>query len=289
MAGRSARSARHVPRRARSQHFLRSARVAAAIVADADVRPGDLVLDLGAGGGRLTEPLAASGAAVRAVELDSALAARLRERFGAAANVDVIEADVLRVALPTEPFRVVANLPFHLTTAVLRRLLDDPRTPLERADVIVEWEVARKRAVCWPSSLLGVVWGARYDLALVRRIPAACFEPRPDADAGVLRIGRRRVPLVDDGEAARFRAFAEAGFRARAPSLRAALAGRVPERTFRRVARELGFASSAAARELDVHQWAALFAAVDGGAGSGGAPRAPSAPPVSFSERHEPL
>jgi 23S rRNA (adenine-N6)-dimethyltransferase len=269
VAGRSARGARHVRRRPRSQHFLRSPRLAAAIVADAAVRPGELVLDLGAGSGRLTAPLAARGAAVRAIELDPEWAARLRERFRAAGNVEVVEGDVLRVPLPSAPFRVVANLPFHLTTAVLRRLLDDPRTPLQRADVLVEWEVARKRARCWPTTLLNVVWGARYELAAVRRIPAASFEPRPDADAGVLRIVRRAEPLVPPGQSARFRALVEAGFRSGATSLRAALGSRVPERTFKRVVRDLGLDPFAAARELDVHQWAALFAAVSHATGGG--------------------
>jgi 23S rRNA (adenine-N6)-dimethyltransferase len=265
VAGRTARGARHGSGRPRSQHFLRSPRLAAAIVAQAGVGPGDLVLDVGAGSGRLTAALASRGAAVRAIELDPFWAARLRDRFAGAANVEVIEGDVLVQPLPFEPFRVVANLPFHLSTAILRRLLDGPEAALERADVIVEWEVARKRAVCWPSSLLDVVWGATYELAVVRRLPAACFEPRPAADAGVLRIERRPSPLVPAREASRFRAMVEAGFRTRAPVLRTALAPWVAPRVFKRVARELGFDASVAARDLDVHHWAALFDAVSRG------------------------
>jgi 23S rRNA (adenine-N6)-dimethyltransferase len=269
VAGRSARGARLAGRRARSQHFLRSPRLAAAIVAEADVRPGELVLDVGAGGGRLTEPLAARGARVRAIEVDPVWAARLRERFRTAPNVGVVEADALEARLPDEPFRVVANLPFHLTTPILRRLLDDPAVPLTRADVLVEWELARKRASCWPSTLLGVVWGAAHELVLVRRIPAACFEPRPDADAGVLRIVRRREPLVAAHEHARFRRFVEAGFRSGSPPLRIALRGLVPPRRLKSVARELGFDGAAAARNLDVHQWVALFMAIRAGMRAG--------------------
>ena len=260
MAGRSARGARRVHGRPRSQHFLRSPRLAAAIVGDASVRPGELVLDLGAGSGRLTAPLANAGAEVRAVELDPVRAARLRDRFRGAPNVEVIEDDVLRVPIPARPFRIVANLPFHLTTAILHRLLDDPRVPLARADVLVEWEVARKRARRWPSTLLNVVWGVRYELDVVRRLPAACFEPRPDADAGLLRIVRRSEPLVLDGEVDAFRALVEAGFRG-GGSLRAALGARAPGGVFKRTGRELGFDPSASARDLDCYQWAGLFRA----------------------------
>ena len=137
MAGRTAQGARRAGRRARSQHFLRSPRVAAALVADARVHPGDLVLDLGAGSGRLTAPLADTGARVRAIELDPLWAARLRDKFAGRSNVTVLEADLLRVPLPAEPFHVVANVPFHATAAILRRLLDDPRTPLVQADLVV--------------------------------------------------------------------------------------------------------------------------------------------------------
>src|SRR5205823_1595633 len=128
-----------------------------------------VVLDVGAGGGRLTAPLAERAGHVYAIEVDPALAAALRRRFGDRANVTVLEGDALAVPLPDRSFSVVANLPFAGSTAILRRVLESPA--FERADVILEWEAARKRAVCWPSTALGVCWGARFEFALVRRLP----------------------------------------------------------------------------------------------------------------------
>ena len=90
------------------------------------------MLDIGAGEGVLTAELARRAGRVRAVEIESALVARLRRRFAAAPNVEVVGGDALLVPLPDEPFRVVANIPFNRTTAILRRLLDDPRVPLVR-------------------------------------------------------------------------------------------------------------------------------------------------------------
>jgi 23S rRNA (adenine-N6)-dimethyltransferase len=229
----------------------------------ADVGAADLVVELGAGDGRLTAALAERRCAMRAVELDPALAAGLRGRFRASPHVTVVEGDALAVPLPEEPFRVVGNLPFHVTTAVLRRLLDDPGVPLERADVIVEWDVACKRARCWPGSLLNVLWGSRYELAVVRRLPAACFEPRPSVDAGVLRIVRRAEPLVAVAEYRRFAAFARAGFRDRNAGLARALSGWIAPLPLKRLGRELGFQPAVRARDLDVHQWAALFRAAE--------------------------
>jgi 23S rRNA (adenine-N6)-dimethyltransferase len=240
VTGRRARGAR--PGRAASQHFLRSSALAAELVRDAGVGPGDLVLDLGAGTGRLTAELARRAGAVVAVELEPRLAAGLRDRWP---NVDVIEGDATLVPLPSGAFRVVANVPFHRTTEIMRRLLDDPRTPLLRADLVVEWGVALKRASPWPSTLNGVLWGAWYGMTLARRLPASAFDPPPSVDAGVLVVERRTVPLVDERAWRDFRAFAAAGFRHGLHAI-------VPRRALRRLEARTG-------RELDAHQWAELF------------------------------
>ena len=191
------------------------------------------------------------------------LAARLRERFRKQSNVRVIEGDTLRVPLPEQPFRVVANIPFGRTMAILRLLLDDPGVPLQHGDLIVEWGVACKRAACWPSTMLNVCWGAMYEFGIARRLPAACFEPMPRVDAAVLRVHRRPVPLVDEATYDSFRSLVEKGFR-NDPSLRRALACYLPPRRFKQLARELGFRPSSMARELDLSQWVALHRDVRG-------------------------
>ena len=116
------------------------------------------------------------------------------------------------------------------TTAILRHLLDDPVVPLCRADAIVEWGVAVKRALPWPSTVNDVVWGAWYCSAVARRLPRRLFEPRPAVDAGVLVFERRDRPLVPPDLAVSYRRFVAEGFRRRAD-----------------------------ARELDAYEWASLF------------------------------
>jgi 23S rRNA (adenine-N6)-dimethyltransferase len=157
-------------RRELSQNFLRSRRLADDIVRGLDVRADELVVEIGAGDGRLTAPLAERARRVVAIELDPRLAKGLRRRF------EVVEGDALSVTLPDEPFRVVGNVPFHLTTAILRRLLGDLRSPLRRADLIVQWGLACKRAVVVPTTQLGAEWGPWWELAVVRRIDASAFE-----------------------------------------------------------------------------------------------------------------
>ena len=244
MSERRARGARR-PGRARSQHFLRSQALAAELVRDAGVRANELVLDLGAGSGRLTAELARAARHVLAVELDAQWAQYLRGRW---ANVDVVQADAASVQLPREPFRVVANLPFDRTTAILRHVLDDPLVPLVRADLVVEWGVAVKRSLPWPSTLNGVLWGAWYSSSVARRLPRSAFDPPPAVDAGVLVLERRVNPLVPERRWRSYRAFVAAGFR---HGLRSVAPGRGVRRL--RVA-------GLEPRELDAHQWAALFA-----------------------------
>jgi 23S rRNA (adenine-N6)-dimethyltransferase len=239
-----ARRARR-PGRARSQHFLRTQALAAELVSDAGVLPTELVLDLGAGSGRLTTELAHVAERVIAVELDRQWAERLRGRWD---NVLVLNADAAIIELPREPFRVVANLPFDRTTPILRHLLDDPFVELRRADVIVDWHVAVKRALPWPSTLNGVLWGARFSAAVTRRLPRSSFAPPPSVDAGMLVLERRARPLVPVERHKSYRRFVSAGFR---HGLGAVAPGRV--------LRALRLAG-AQPRDLDAHAWAELFA-----------------------------
>lgn len=257
MAGRRARAARH-RRDSYAQHFLRSSRDAAEIVRTSGVSRGDLVVEIGAGSGMLTAALVDRGVRVVAIELDPVWAARLRRRFASSPIVEVVCADALVVPLPAEPFRVVANVPFNRTTAILHRLLDDPATPLLRADLLVQEAVARKRGAARPSTLLDVCWGALYELSLGRRLPACCFRPPPSCDAAVLTIVRRERPLVDDYAA--FCSFVRDGFTRPGRTLRRTLRPHVSPLDLKRLARELGFRADAGPEQLDAHEWAALFA-----------------------------
>lgn len=237
---------------ASGRHFLRSSALAADLVDAAGIAAGDLALDLGAGAGILAVELARRGARVVAVEIDAALAARVRERLPQA---EVLAADALRVPLPREPFKVVANVPFGCGTAILRRLLDDPGVPLVSADVVLQWELATRRAAVWPSTLAGVLWGAWYDLSVVRRLPRAAFAPPPSIDAGILRAVRRAEPLVPPNERRAYGRFVAAGFDR-------GLRGVASPLELKRLGPRLGFARDARPRDLDARQWAALWRSV---------------------------
>jgi 23S rRNA (adenine-N6)-dimethyltransferase len=192
------RTRRDERRRSLGQNFLRPER-ADQLVESAAFIAGDLVVEIGAGRGALTYALARRGVRVVALEKDPHWADSLRHqvsRRGIDADVRVVGCDALDYRWPRQPFRVIGSLPFGATTAILRHLLDDPDSWLVRADLIVQWEVARKRAVMPPSTLLSTTWAPWWSFEVVRRVPAAAFRPVPSVDAAMLRVTRRDPPLL---------------------------------------------------------------------------------------------
>lgn len=165
---------------------------AARIVAAANVAPGDLVLDIGAGDGVLSEALVRVGARVVAVELHPDRARSLRRRF-AGRSVKVVMADAADLRLPRRPFGVVANPPFTISMALVRRLVA-PGSRLIAADVVVPRHVARRWLDGYPSGARR--WGTQFSLSLGIGIPARSFHPAAGRDAVVLRI--RRVTAMSE-------------------------------------------------------------------------------------------
>lgn len=253
----AARARGHSDRLASGQHFLRSSRVAAELVAAACVHEDDLVVEIGAGFGRLTAPMACSGARVRAVELDPDLAGGLRRRFAGDTRVEVLEADVLALHLPETPFRAFGNLPFSHTSAILRRLLDDAASQLRRVDVIVEDGVARKCCSPRPCSMRSLGWLPWWRFELERHIPSSAFDPPPSVDAALLSVRRRHPALLDPASAERYRGLLHSTFQHAQVPLRRTL--RMPPRTWKRLARERGLAVDARPQHLDVWDWLAVF------------------------------
>jgi 23S rRNA (adenine-N6)-dimethyltransferase len=209
-------------------------------------------VDVGAGTGMLTRALLDAGACVIALERDASLADGLRARFGR--RISVVEVDVLHWRVPSDPFAVVANLPFAGSGAILSRLLSGPVT---RADVIVQWAFASKHAATWPATLKGAYWQAFYTVEIARRLDRSAFAPPPSVDGAVLRFTRRTRPLVREAESERYWRFLSAAFHAGTEVRRSVLTSLQAKR----LAPALGFRSSARPRDLDAYQWAGIYAA----------------------------
>lgn len=198
MGGRK-RTARDQRRRAHGQNFLAWPSVAEEFVAGAEFIDDEHVVEFGAGKGALTLPLARAGVRVTAVERDEVWADKLRDRVrgaGLRGRVKVVRADLRRFGLPRSPYRVVSNVPFGLTTELLRLLFDDPERGPERADLLVQREVAVKRAESPPATLRSSAWAPWWTFQLGPTVPRAAFRPVPRVDAAWLVVRKRRPPVL---------------------------------------------------------------------------------------------
>ena len=212
-------------RRAFGQNFLTDPRSLRQVVTAADIRPGDLVYEVGAGRGHLTTELARRTRRLVAYEVDPAMAAALPALRGLTVRAE----DFLRAAPPAEPFAVVGNIPYALTSAVVDWCLG-ART-LTAATLVTQLEYARKRTGDYGrwSRLTIRTWPVHtWDLA--GRLPRTAFRPVPGVDSGILRLRRRPVPLVPDP--ADWQRFVDLGFTGVGGSLQATLQRRYgPRRT----------------------------------------------------------
>ncbi|MFN2610529.1 MAG: rRNA adenine dimethyltransferase family protein [Actinomycetota bacterium] len=241
----------------RGQHFLKSRSLAAELVTSAGIQSSDLVVEIGAGRGKITSELMAHARRVIAIENDARLAGLLIERFASDERVMTVAADALAFPMIAEEFRVFGNIPFGITTRLLRRLLSDPSASLVRADLIVQSGAAMKR-VRRRGNMLNLVWGPWWKFDIERSIPRTAFDPMPSVNAAMLRIIKRPTPLVPVASHLHYVDLVEGAFADGRP-LRLALKPRARRAMSQNILEDLGDARSS---DLDLRQWIALFDAV---------------------------
>ncbi|HSM33342.1 MAG TPA: 16S rRNA (adenine(1518)-N(6)/adenine(1519)-N(6))-dimethyltransferase RsmA [Anaerolineae bacterium] len=250
-------------RRSLSQNHLADGAVLERIIEVADVRPGERIVEVGPGIGILTAQLLAAGAAVTAIELDARLAEHLRARFGDARDLTLVEADFLDVelaAVATDPWALVANVPYHITSPILHKVLTSEPRP-ERFVLMVQKEVAERIAApAGAMSYLSVFVQYHAQVRVAFSVPAVAFEPAPDVDSAVL-VGETRPRRLDDqGEEELWR-LVQAGFRERRKMIHNVLARQLPGLDRVRLDRALagcGVDLDRRPQTLSVDEWLAL-------------------------------
>lgn len=210
------------------QNFLQDPQALARVAAAAEITDRDEVLEIGPGLGSLTRYLAASAHRVIAVELDARLLPALRAVLAPFDNVRIITGDILQtppetLALP-DGYLVVANIPYYITSAVIRRLLALPNRP-RRMVLTMQKEVAQR--ICslpGDHSLLALSVQVYGTPRIVTQIPAGAFYPVPNVDSAALRVDLHEQPLFDDQDTENFFRLAKAGFSQKRKTLRNAMA-----------------------------------------------------------------
>ena len=247
------------------QNFLADPNLLDAIVRDAELGPADVVLEVGAGEGVLTERLAAVASHLHTVEIDRGLEPALK-RIAALPNVELHWGDAMKLDLRTlrpEPTAMVANLPYSVATPLLLRTIEQLPT-LERWTVMVQREIADRLRAAPGSRTYGspsAVAQLACEVELVRAVDPAVFKPRPRVDSAILRL--RRTGTGADAET---RELIRAAFAHRRKSLARSLEHARPGSLApaRAALAELGLPEDARAEALAPEQFAALSAKLRG-------------------------
>ncbi len=256
------------PKKSLGQNFLHDPNTLEKIVELAAITPGSTVLEIGPGTGNLTRILAREARRVIAVEVDDRLVPLLRGTFAGQPHVEVIHGDILTIDLAAyvgdAPYTVVANLPYYITSAILRRLLESGPRP-QRLVITVQREVA-ERLVAEPGdmSLLSVSVQFYGQPHIAMHLNPAAFWPRPDVESAVVCIDVYAAPPVDVPDSALFFRVVRAGFGQKRKQLRNALsAGLHVEKTQADdVLRAGGVDPQRRAETLGLAEWAAVTRAV---------------------------
>jgi len=264
------------PRKDLGQHFLSDTNLLNKIVQAADLSPETTVLEIGPGLGTLTRHLAQVAGRVIAVELDEAMCQVLRQELAELSNVDVVPGDILEIdpadlltastgetrdsAADAPAYTVVANLPYYITSAAIRHLLEAAPPP-RRIVLTVQQEVAQ-RIVAGPGnmSLLAISVQFYGHPRIVARIPAGAFIPPPQVNSAVIRIDVYDTPPVEVPSTRAFFQVARAGFSQKRKQLKNALSGGLglPGDQATVILNQAGIDPRRRAQTLSLAEWAAL-------------------------------
>lgn len=252
------------PKKSLGQNFLIDPAALEKIVAAAQIDGDDAVLEIGPGLGSLTRYLSAAARRVVAVELDAHLIPLLESVLAEAANVTVVHGDIL-AADPVElmgedGYAVVANIPYYITSAVIRHLLEAPQRP-RRLVLTVQREVA-ERITAGPGdmSLLALSVQVYGQARVVARIPAGAFYPPPNVDSSAVRVDLYPQPLIPEDQIDAFFRLAKAGFGQKRKTLRNSLSAGLsrPGEQAAALLAAAGIDPMRRAETLSMDEWASL-------------------------------
>lgn len=181
-----------------SQNFLRSPKLVVSLIERSNLTKDDVVYDIGAGSGVISSALAPRVKKVVAVEYDPRIAKTLMSNMSAFSNVTVKVGDVMQMNLPTTPYKIFANIPFHLSSPIIQRFINSPMAP-DAAYLIVQKQFGKKLIATDTTHFtgqLGMLLGAEYQARIAKNLNKTDFWPHPAVDTVFIELIKRKQPLV---------------------------------------------------------------------------------------------
>jgi 23S rRNA (adenine-N6)-dimethyltransferase len=219
---------------------------------------GDTVVDIGAGRGIITAELARVAGRVIAIEIDPELTAELKCQFASHSNVEVHLADIRRFTLPETLYKVFANVPFHIATDIVNKLLYYS-VPPTRAYLVLPVEVAGRFGGFRHETQFSVLAKPWFEFKILRNLSKTDFSPSPEVETCLLEIVRREAALVAPGEEMMYRGFIKYAFSMWKNDLKVGLKRIFTYNQWRRLAGDNGFGVHAKPTDLTFNQWLAIF------------------------------
>lgn len=253
------------PKKSLGQHWLHDEPALQAMVQAADVSPGDTVLEIGPGLGTLTEKLLATGASVHAVEFDKDLLAGLQNRFAKSSQFSLEHTDILKFDFSKMPagYKVVANIPYYLTSNLLRIMCETPNHFSEAA-LLMQKEVA-ERICAGPGNMSILSASVQFycEASLDILVPAELFTPPPKVDSQILKLTYRGPKFADIDEKQFFR-LVKAGFSEKRKMLRSSLSGGLgmSKEQIEDICKRAGIDPQLRAQAMSLDDWHKLYLAL---------------------------
>jgi 16S rRNA (adenine1518-N6/adenine1519-N6)-dimethyltransferase len=205
------------------QNFLVDATVLAKILAAGELQKSDVVVEVGAGLGTLTRALAQKVQKVIALEFDNKIFPTLQKNLADLGNVELQNIDVRHFTPPTQNFKLIANIPYYLTSPILRKFFLENQPP-QIAVLLVQKEVAQKICAAKKLSLLALEVRIFGEPEIVALVPPQSFLPPPKVDSAILKITLKPNPEIPRADLVDFFEIVRAGFRAPRKKIRGSFA-----------------------------------------------------------------
>lgn len=249
----------HLPINYHGQHFMHNKKLIREIVEHADVGTGDTVLELGAGKGALTTVLSQKAGKVLAIEYDRKLVEIMKQKTSAHQNTKVIHQDIMSMRLPKEPFIVVSNIPYSITTSIMKKLLSNPASGFQRGVIVMEKGAAKRFTLTSIKDPYVIAWRMWFKIHYIQDISPANFSPPPKVMSAMVKITRREHPIVPYRDYLVFWGLADYMLRNPRFSLELALQGVFTPPQIKQLRRNLGLKNEIPVASLTEKHWGIIY------------------------------